>query len=323
MRRRRRRRSPARRTEGRRARSRSHTSTAAPTRRRGRPDPRRARRAAVLRRRAARLPHRLLAQWSSGVRRVECRGARGPRAPGRPGDRQRAPLSRSAPARRSRRADRAAQPPLLPRDAGSARSRGPTATAATSRSSSSTSTTSRRSTTGSDTSRATRCWPRRLRPRPRRRPHRRRRVPRRRRRVRGDHARVVGHGRRPALQAARARPSRRAPSGRRVGCTSRPASPSCRPEDDAVVALRARRRGALPRQGRRQGHGRRRRAVGDLRARPAASLGAGERASARTCVTGTVPVTSVPTHSETARAASRPPSRHSDRPRGLLLLVER
>ncbi len=75
------------------------------------------RRAADLGRRAARLSHRLLAQWSRGIRRVECCGARGARAPGRPGDRQRAPLPRSAPARRPRRADGTAQPALLPRDA--------------------------------------------------------------------------------------------------------------------------------------------------------------------------------------------------------------
>ena len=98
---------------------------------------------------------------TSGVRRGECGRARGARAPGRPGDRQRAPLPRGAPARRPRRADGPAQPALLPRDARSARSRAHSATAATSRSSSSTSTTSRRSTTGSATSPATPSSPRR------------------------------------------------------------------------------------------------------------------------------------------------------------------
>ena len=85
--------------------------------RRGRPDPRRSRRAAALGGGAAGLSDRLFAQRQSGIRRVECRRARGPRAPGRPGDRQRAPLPRGAPARRSRRADGTAQPALLPRDA--------------------------------------------------------------------------------------------------------------------------------------------------------------------------------------------------------------
>ena len=51
------------------------------------------------------------------VQRGAGRRARGARDAGRAGDRERAPLPRGAPARRPRRADRPAQPPLLPRDA--------------------------------------------------------------------------------------------------------------------------------------------------------------------------------------------------------------
>ena len=181
------------------------------------------------------------------------RGAGGARAPRRPGDRQRPPLPRGAPARRPRRAHRPAQPPLLPRDAGP---RGRPRAAL------------------QPQPRARRLRPRRLqgdqrpdrpsrrrrragrggRPRPRRRPLGRRRLPRRRRRVRGDPAGVVAHGRRPALPAARARRLGAAGRRRPAGCTSPPASPSCGPDDNAIVVLRAGRRGALPRQGRRQGH---------------------------------------------------------------------
>ena len=272
--------------------------------RRAWPDPGGARRAADLRRRAARLPDRVLPQRRHRVRRDERRGAGGARAPRRAGDRQRAPLPPGAPARRSRRAHRAAQPPLLPRDAGArGRPRPPL----------------------QPQPRARRVRPRRLqgdqrpdrpslrrrgagrglRPRPRRRPLGGRRLPRRRRRVRGDPARVVGHGRRPAVQAARARRLRQA--GRAGG----PAAPLGRRHRAAArgrrrLVLRARRRGALPRQGRRQGHGGRRR-LGD--APPA--RGTAERQATRS------------PRRETARAASRPPSRHFRSSLGLLLFVER
>ena len=85
---------------------------------RSRPDPGRPRRPAGRRWRADRLPRRLLPR---GAARSARRGAAELEELARragPGDRQRAPLPRGAPARRSRRADRAAQPPLLPRDAG-------------------------------------------------------------------------------------------------------------------------------------------------------------------------------------------------------------
>ena len=75
--------------------------------------------------RAARLPRRLHAGAGASVRRRGHAPARGDRRPGRADDRERAPLPRGAPARRPRRAQRAAQPPLLPRDARARRRAGP------------------------------------------------------------------------------------------------------------------------------------------------------------------------------------------------------
>ena len=78
------------------------------------------------------------------VRGRRAAAARGDRAPHGAGDRERAPLSGSPSARRPRRPDGAAQPPLLPRDARPRDACARTATRASSRSSSSTSTTSRK-----------------------------------------------------------------------------------------------------------------------------------------------------------------------------------
>ena len=160
------------------------------------------------------------------LRPVGRRGARGARAPRRAGARQRPPLSRGPPARRSRRAHRPAQPALLPRDA---RPRGRARAAL------------------QPQPRARRLRPRRLqgdqrpdrpprrrrrprrggRPDPRRRPLGGRRLPGRRRRVRGDPAGVVAEGRGSALQAAGAGDLDPAGGAGRAGCISRPASPSC------------------------------------------------------------------------------------------------
>ena len=62
-------------------------------------------------------PRRLHARRRARLTRRRARRARAARAPGRPGARERAALQRGARARRPRRAHRPAQPPLLPRDA--------------------------------------------------------------------------------------------------------------------------------------------------------------------------------------------------------------
>ena len=59
----------------------------------------------------------IFARTPRHARRRAARGARAACVPRRPGGRERAPLPRGACARRSRRAHRAAQPALLPRDA--------------------------------------------------------------------------------------------------------------------------------------------------------------------------------------------------------------
>ena len=96
--------------------------------------------------------------WTSGT--TSPPSSRTLALPRRSGDRERAPLPGGPAAGRPRRADRAAQPPLLPRDP---RARGARAHRYNrrSRSSSSTSTTSRQSTTGSAISPATPCSPKR------------------------------------------------------------------------------------------------------------------------------------------------------------------
>ena len=166
-------------------------------------------------------------------------------------DRECESLPRGAAAGRPRRADRPAQPALLPRDARPrGRPRPPLRPAA-----------------GVDRLRPRRLQgdqrpdraPRRRRrdrrvgrARPRRRALRRHRLPRRRRRVRCDPAGVDACRRRPAVSRLQARALRAAD---RSGRTARPlgrcrrAQAGGRPD----CVLRAGRRGALPRQGARQG----------------------------------------------------------------------